>query len=97
MMFPEGNSKGMYLSTKIGSKHTIRIDEIKKIEDSPKFDLKYKDGSTAGYHYELITTEGIITVNTWALIEAINKSEASVGDTITIEHTGMGQYKITKQ
>ena len=84
-----------FIKLPVGAVVTVKIEEIKKVKDKPDFDIKYKDGRTTGYHFEFVTDQGILTVNTWALVSALRDARVDPGMTIKVDHADRGVYKVT--
>jgi hypothetical protein len=89
---------GKYLKIKEGETLDLTIKSIKKAEG--QFNLKDKTGKDLGWHVQVDTDKGIISVTSWGLYFAFRDSGSQSGDKIQITFVkkgGLGkssQYEI---
>ena len=91
--YDEGSS---FIKLPMNSEITVTIQKTEKITDNPQFDLKNKDGVSSGFHYELTTEKGVLTIASWKLFYALKSAKADIGDTVLIKHGGKGEYSVEK-
>jgi len=87
---------GQFISVKEGEEKTLSIKHITKVTDKPDFDPKKKDGTGQGFHFEMDTDKGTLTIGSFSLQTALAKAEVNEGDVVTIKHTGRGKYEVSK-
>ena len=87
-------SGGNYISVKEGTDFVGKIERVIKITTKPDFDPKRKDGTPQGFHFEIVTDKGTITVGSFALQSALVKAQVKEGDTISISHPKRGEYLV---
>lgn len=94
-----GENTGNFIYAKIGEPAVkLTIKETKRIDGQSKFNLKDKQGTDLGYHYQIITNDDkIFTINTWVLLKALNAAGVREGDTIAINRPEKGKYNVTKK
>ena len=94
----DGLEGGKFVSLKVGETAEIEIKEIVKITDNPEFDPKRQDGTSQGYHYDFITTDGkTLSLSSFALQTAMVNLKVDVGDKLKIEHLeGKGNWTVEK-
>jgi len=95
------DEKGNFVSLKQGEEAIVKIENVRKVNtpidigDGKKINGLMAKGEDKGYCYEVDTDQGVITVNSWALLKALSPFQE--GDTILIKHlVGQGKWEITK-
>ena len=68
-----------WIKLPVGSEIEITLLDKRKVTDKPRFDYKRKDGTTLGFHHEIITDKGILTCNSFSLHRALENAMVEKG------------------
>ena len=106
-IFPKSTQKNCLFLPKVGESKTVTVvGELKRVSsDNPEETYKKKGNISAGY-YDILPVvdedtgkEVNLKVNIWKFyfdLKAIEET-LNIGDTIIIDHSDRGVYKITKK
>ena len=85
---------GQFLKVNFGETVECTINEIIRVTDKPKFDLKDAAGNGIGHHFSFVTDKGALTVGAWTLFNAFKNSGCKAGDKVKIMHPEKGKWAV---